>query len=433
MVPTPRLLWLAVAGLPVSALPVALDVALWPLVAGLWLILIGGLLVDAMVLVRARPSLETDVPTTVGVGDDLDVRVRLRQHGALPLHATFRSEVDPPLQPRPDVQHTARDAVELTIPVAAPRRGGGRLRALWTQLDGPLRFLRRIDRHALDEEVAVVPNAARVRELALAHFGAQRHGGVHVVKRRGDGGELDSLEAYEPGMDLRTVDWKASARHQAPLVRRFRLEQNQRIVLCVDTGRLMGDPIDGLERLDHAIHASLLLSQVALKAGDLVAAHAYSDGPRAWAPLGGGVRQMARIRRTLATLATEPTETNHVLGVHVLLQKLKRRSLIVVFTELSDSTTAELMVEHLGHLARRHLVVFVALDDPVVQDAIAAPPTDAESLASAAIAGALRADRERVLRRLRRMGIDVIHAPPGAAALQLLARYVHIKRRGLIG
>jgi uncharacterized protein (DUF58 family) len=122
-----------------------------------------------------------------------------------------------------------------------------------------------------------------------------------------------------------------------------------------------------------------------------------------------------------------------VLGVHVLLQKLKRRSLVVVFTELADSTTAELMVEHLGHLAKRHLVVFVALDDPVVQDAIAAPPVDAEALASTAIAGGLRADRERVLRRLRRMGVDVIHAPPGVAALQLLARYVHIKRRGLIG
>lgn len=433
MIPSHRLLWIAFAGLAITALPVAIDPALWPLVAGLWAMLLGGMLLDAIVLLRARPSLETDVPAAVGVGDDLDVFVRFRVKSALPLHATLRSEVDAPLEPRADVDVRARATTDLVVPVAAPRRGGARLRALWTRLDGPLRFLRRIDRHALDEEVAVVPNAERVRELALAHFGAQRYGGVHVVKRRGDGGELDSLEAYEPGMDLRTVDWKASARHQAPLVRRFRLEQNQRIVLCVDTGRLMGDPIEGLERLDHAIHASLLLCQVALKAGDLVAVHAYSDAPRAWAPLAGGVRQMARIRRTLATLATEPTETNHVLGVHVLLQKLKRRSLVVVFTELADSTTAELMVEHLGHLAKRHLVVFVALDDPVVQDAIAAPPVDAEALASTAIAGGLRADRERVLRRLRRMGVDVIHAPPGAAALQLLARYVHIKRRGLIG
>ncbi|MCB9602070.1 MAG: DUF58 domain-containing protein [Sandaracinus sp.] len=433
MIPSPRLLWLTFAGLAVATLPVAIDAALWPLVAGLWAVLIGGMLVDAVVLLRARPELETDVPTAVGVGDDLEVFVRMRHRSVFPLRATFRSEVDLPLLPRGDVDASARRTTEVVVPVAAPRRGGARLRALWTRLDGPLRFLRRIDRHSLEDEVAVVPNAERVRELALAHFGAQRYGGVHVVKRRGDGGELDSLEAYEPGMDLRTVDWKASARHQAPLVRRFRLEQNQRIVLCVDTGRLMGDPIDGLERLDHAIHASLLLSQVALKAGDLVAVHAYSDGPRAWAPLAGGVRQVARIRRTLATLAAEPTETNHVLGIHVLLQKLKRRSLVVVFTELADSTTAELMVEHLGHLAKRHLVVFVALDDPVVQDAIAAPPTDAESLAGTAIAGGLRADRERVLRRLRRMGVDVIHAPPGPAALQLLARYVHIKRRGLIG
>ncbi|MCA9615181.1 MAG: DUF58 domain-containing protein, partial [Myxococcales bacterium] len=215
MIPSPRLLWLTFAGLAVATLPVAIDAALWPLVAGLWAVLIGGMLVDAVVLLRARPELETDVPTAVGVGDDLEVFVRMRHRSVFPLRATFRSEVDLPLLPRGDVDASARRTTEVVVPVAAPRRGGARLRALWTRLDGPLRFLRRIDRHSLEDEVAVVPNAERVRELALAHFGAQRYGGVHVVKRRGDGGELDSLEAYEPGMDLRTVDWKASARHQA--------------------------------------------------------------------------------------------------------------------------------------------------------------------------------------------------------------------------
>ncbi len=195
----------------------------------------------------------------------------------------------------------------------------------------------------------------------------------------------------------------------------------------------MADAIDGLERLDHAIHAMLLLSRVALKNGDLVGIHAYGEEPRAWVPPAGGMRQMARIKHGLATLDARSEETNHVLGVHRLVAQLKRRSLIVVFTEFGDATTAELMVEHLGHLARKHLVIFVALDDPAIEEPLETLPKEPVDLAAATVAGGMRQDRQRVLRRLSRMGVDVISGPPGPAALQLLARYVHVKRRGLIG
>lgn len=434
MIPSARLLWLMFGGLIVAALPTALDAALWPAVIGTWGVLAALGVADLAVLLIAKPSFNVDVPSNVGVGSDLRVRVEVSMRAPRTLHATMRSEVDQPLIAYDDQRVSVADGTtEHEVSVEAPRRGGALVRALWLRVDGPFRLFRRITRHAVDAKVAVVPNAERVRELALAHFGAQRFGGLHVQKRKGDGGEFDALEAYEPGMDLRKVDWKASARHQQLKVRRFRLEQNQRVIVCVDTGRLMADPIQDLERLDHAIHAALLLSRVALKAGDLVGMQAYASGVRAWVPPSGGMRQLARLRRGLADLSSAAEETNHVLGVHQLLRKLKRRSLIVVFTEFTDATTAELMVEHLGHLARRHLVVFVALDDPAIQQRIASSPQDARDLAATVVAGGMRADRERVLRRLRRMGVDVVHAPPGPAALQLLARYVHVKRRGLIG
>ena len=434
MVPSPRLMWLMFGGAIVAALPTALDAALWPAVIGTWGVLAALSVADVAVLAIARPRFAVDLPSSVGVGSDLHVRVEVSLRSPRTLRATMRSEVELPLVAYDDQPVAVADGTtEHHVPVEAPRRGGGSVRAVWLRVDGPFRLFRRISRHEVDSKVAIVPNAERVRELALAHFGAQRFGGLHVQKRKGDGGEFDALEAYEPGMDLRKVDWKASARHQQLKVRRFRLEQNQRVIVCVDTGRLMADPIEGMERLDHAIHAALLLGQVALKAGDLVGMQAYDSGVKAWVPPGGGMRQLARLRRGLADLASEAEETNHVLGVHQLLRQLKRRSLIVVFTEFTDATTAELMVEYLGHLARRHLVVFVALDDPAIQERIATAPKDARDLAATVVAGGMRADRERVLRRLRRMGVDVVHAPPGPAALQLLARYVHVKRRGLIG
>ncbi|HJL32378.1 MAG TPA: DUF58 domain-containing protein [Polyangiaceae bacterium LLY-WYZ-15_(1-7)] len=434
MVPAPRLMWTMLAGLLVAAAPTLFHAALWPLVAALWALVAFAALVDFVLLLRAKPALRVEVPAAVGVGSELALRVELEVRSKARLRGVLRSEAEAPLHAGPDLDlRTADGTTEHEVLLDAPRRGGASVRALWLRLQGPLGLFRRIDRHEVDEEVAIVPNAERVRELALAHFGAQRFGGIHVTKKVGDGGEFDALEAYEPGMDLRKVDWKASARHQFLRVRRFRMEQNQRLVLCVDTGRLMADPIEGLERLDHAIHAALLLSRVALKAGDLVGVHAYGEHPEAWVPMGGGMRQMARISRGLAKLESAPAETNHVLGIHGLLGKMRRRSLVVVFTEFTDSTTAELMVEPLGHLAKRHLVVFVALDDPAIEDRIGQEPKTAEDLAGTVVAGGLRQDRERVLRRLKRMGVDVVNGPPGPAALQLLARYVHIKRRGLIG
>ncbi|MDH5491448.1 MAG: DUF58 domain-containing protein [Myxococcales bacterium] len=436
MIPAPRLLWLSLLGLPISAMPLLVHEALWPLVFVVWGVMLGGALFDLWALIRSKPRLRTSVPATVGVGGQLQLGCELERGGSITLLGTLRAEVEEPLRAGPDRSLRFPAGRSLTaLEVQAPRRGMASVEAIWLRLQGPLGFFRRIDRFAVEAEaVRIIPNAERVRELMLAYFGSQPLGGGLKMRRRAEaGGEFDALVGYEPGMDLRQVDWKASARHHDLRVRRYRLERNQRLVLCVDSGRLMGDPIDGIQRLDHGIHAALVLAQAALRAGDLVGMSAYAAEPLQWVPPAAGVRHVARIRAACAELRARPEETNHVLGMHQLLMRLKRRSLIVLFTELTDSTTAELMIEHVGMLARRHLVIFVALDDPIVEEPLARAPSDAEDLAAALTASHLRKDRHRVLRRLERMGVNVVTGAPGQATLRLLQRYVQIKRKGLIG
>lgn len=436
MVPSQRLLLLTVGGLAVATLPMLVRPELWLVVFGMWAALAIAALVDVLVLYRARPKLSATPPKMVGVGDPFGLPIAVQLGGALRLPGTVRAEVEEPLAAVSDAKlvatpgHSAHE-----VELIAPHRGAGRLEALWLRLEGPLGLFARIDRHRLDgPAVSVVPNVRRVRELTLAHFGSQPlRGGLKLERRAGDGGEFDAMVGYVQGMDLRAVDWKSSARHQALRVRRYRLERNQRMVVCVDTGRLMADPIDGLERVDHAVHAAMLLSRTALHAGDLVGLHAYGAEPVAYVPPAGGMRHAAKISEACAGLRSRAEETNHVLGMHTLLKKLRRRSLVVVFSEFTDSTTAELMVEHLGHLARRHLVIFVALDDPAVEAPLRDEPRGPEDLAAAVVAGALRADRRRIQRRLERMGVDVVSGPPGPASLRLLQRYLHVKSRGLIG
>jgi uncharacterized protein (DUF58 family) len=195
----------------------------------------------------------------------------------------------------------------------------------------------------------------------------------------------------------------------------------------------MAEPVETLSRLDHAIHAGLTVASSALRAGDLVGLHAYGAEPRLWIPPEAGARHLGSLVQACASLEPRDVETNHVLGLHDLLTRLKRRSLVVVLTDFADSITAELMVETIGKLAQRHLVVFFALEDPRVVELARQEPRAVESLAESVVASEHRSDRRRVLRRLSRARVDVVHGPPGPASLALLQRYVTIKRRGLIG
>lgn len=435
MVPGRRLLGLMLAGLLVAVLPAVVHASLWPLVVVMWAAAAGLAAADTVMLLLARPALGAKVPAVMGVGESCDATVDLDVMGRRSLRASVLFEVEGPIE-EPGAHPTlvTPDGSRERISLRATRRGKAGVRATWVRWFGPLGFVDRIVRYPNDAAVTVVPNVSLVRRFAMQHVGSDpQPGGSVLTRSRGSGRELDTLEAFQPGMDVRDVDWKVSARHQSPFVRRYRFERNERIVVCLDTGRLMGDSIEGITRLDHAVHAALLLGFAALRAGDLVGMHAYGQAPRIWLPPVSGVRHMHRLTEACARLHPEQDETNHARGIRDLLTRLKRRSLVVILTDFVDSTTAALMVDHLGILARRHLVLFVALDDPQVEAPLEREPGGLSDVASGVVASTIRADRRRVLRRLERLGANVIHAPPGPAALAMVARYVEIKRKGLIG
>jgi uncharacterized protein (DUF58 family) len=436
MTPTPRLVAIVLFTLPLAFVPMA-HAAAWPLVGVLWVALVAAIALDLAVLSRVSLRAKLSRPTSVGVGTSFRAMARIDLGLPMALPASVRTETALPVETDEGVRPLRLLAGENDVPIElyADHRGRGALSALWLRIEGLLGLVARITR--VDEgagPIAVVPDVERVDREAIEVLGSEAMlSGMKRERWAGDGGEFESLSAYSLGMDMRAVDWKASARHMSIRVRRYRLERRQRIVLCLDLGREMRDPIDGLERLDHGVHTSLVLAKTALGAGDLVGLHGYGAEPRSWVPPRGGPAQFARLRSACAQLATEPDETNHVLGLHDLLRRSTRRSMIVVFTEFTDATTAELMLETIGQLARRHVIVFVALDDPTLEEPLVHAPQSGRALAAAVVASSLANRRHVVLARLARMGVHVVHSRPGAIAGALVERYVRIKSRGLIG
>jgi uncharacterized protein (DUF58 family) len=233
-------------------------------------------------------------------------------------------------------------------------------------------------------------------------------------------------------MDHRAMDWKHSARHRKLVCKEFRAERNHQIVIAVDTGYLMSEPLGGIPKLDHAINAALLLGYFSLRAGDRISLYAFDSKVRAFSEPQAGVGAFPRLQRMTADLDYQHDETNFTLALAELATRLRRRSLVVVLTDFVDSITAELMVENVQRLARRHLVLFVATRDPSLEAAATGMPVSVRDIGRSVVAGQFDREREVVIERLKRSGVHCIDSLPGQVSVDMLNRYLEIKRRELI-
>jgi uncharacterized protein (DUF58 family) len=283
-------------------------------------------------------------------------------------------------------------------------------------------------------KVLVTPDVRPVRAAALRFFTAREFAaGTKSERYVGDGSEFESLRDWVTGLDPRAISWRATARHRKLVCQEFRAERDHQVVVAFDVGLRMREPLARMPRLDHAIQAGLLLAYVALKTGDRVGAFAFDEGVRMWLEPEGGVGAFPRVQKALASLAYSSSETNFTLGLADLATRLRRRSLVVVPTEFGDSVTAGLMVDAIGRLVARHVVVFVALRDPLVEEATGEEPRTTQALYRAVVASDFAREREGVLKRLRRMGVHVIDALPGEVSAALVNRYLDVHRRELVG
>jgi uncharacterized protein (DUF58 family) len=272
-----------------------------------------------------------------------------------------------------------------------------------------------------------------VRAAALRYFQNREFlSGMKVEKFVGEGSEFEALREYVPGYDHRSIDWKSSARHTRLLVREFRAERHQNVVLAFDTGHLMGEPMDGIPKLDHAINAALLLAYVSLRTDDRVGLLAFDSETRAFMEPLSGVTSMRRVQEAVADFAYSDAETNFTRGLTELVSRLRRRSLVVLFTDFVDSVTAELLLDNAGRLARRHVVLFVALRDSSLDALARTSPDSLRDLNRAVVAGDIVRERDVVLRRLARMGVLVLDVAPERLSADLINRYLDIKRRELV-
>lgn len=436
MHPSRRAILLVAAGTALAVLPVLVAPDLWLVWLFAWSFLLLLVALDGVLAPRAADVAHTlALPDTLYMGDPSDLTLALTAPRApRAVHALVKLDVSDGLTaPLAARALLGAAPVDVTFPLAATRRGPSRVEAAWVRYTGPFGLLARTARIPLDAEVHAVPNVRGVRQQAI-HFASRDslRSGLRIEQFAGDGSEFDSLREFTPGLDRRAIDWKASARHTELLCRQFRAERNRQIVVAIDAGHLMAEPLDGVPRLDHAIHAGLLLAWFSARAGDKVGFFGFDARPRGFGAPRAGMAAFRAMLELTSGLDYSDAETNYTLGLTELMTRLTRRSLVVVLTDFVDSVTAELMADNVERLARRHLVVFVSLRDPLLDAVAAADPRHLVALNEAVVAESFLRERELVLARLRRRGVFCIDAAPGDLGVHLINRYLDIKRRELI-
>ncbi|MDX1945623.1 MAG: DUF58 domain-containing protein, partial [Pirellulaceae bacterium] len=256
--------------------------------------------------------------------------------------------------------------------------------------------------------------------------------GVRRTRKIGLENDFERLRDYTPDDNYKFLDWRASARRRKLTVKDFQTSQSQRIIFLLDCGRLMTNEAAGLSLLDHSLNAMLMLSYVALRQGDSVGMIAFADRILSFVPPRGGMNQMNQLLHASFDRFPELVESRYDEAFLYLATHCKKRSLVVLISNVIDEVNAHQIESYLGTLVGRHLPLGVLLRDHRLFDAADLEPASDEQLYRAAAAAEILTWRHQVLRDLEHHGVLSLDVFPEDMTAPLVNSYLEIKARHLL-
>ncbi|MEV0406330.1 DUF58 domain-containing protein [Actinoallomurus sp. NPDC050550] len=370
--------------------------------------------------------------TNVRLGEETTVALIVENPGPRRLRGRLRDAWPPSAGASPRTVNVAippgeRRRVETRL--VPTRRGDRSAVAVTVRSYGPLGLAARQLNRRAPWTVRVLPAFPSRRHLPAKLARLRELTGQHVALIRGQGTEFDSLREYVDGDDVRSIDWRATARRSDVVVRTWRPERDRRIYLVLDTGRTAAGRVGDIPRLDCSMDAALLLGALASRAGDRVDLLAYDRRVRARVEGAARTEVLTAMVRAMAPLEPELIEADAAGMVSALLSRVRQRCLVVLLTDLNATAVEEGLLPLLPQLTAKHLVLVAAVSDPRVTE-MATARGDAAAVYDAAAAERARAERRRVTTELRKYGVEVVDAPPDEIAPALADAYLSLKAAG---
>lgn len=380
-------------------------------------------------------------PTSARLGQPVTATLAVDNGGRARFRGLIRDAWAPSAraQPRTHPVNIAAGQRVLVDTELTPVRRGDQVSALVTaRAIGPLGLAGRQGSHRAPWQIRILPPFLSRKHLPSRLARLRELEGMTPALIRGQGTEFDSLREYVVGDDVRSIDWRATARRADVVVRTWRPERDRRVLIVLDTGRTSAgrvgvDPTQadpgGWPRMDWSMDAALLLAALAARAGDHVDFLAHDRETRAAVVNASRTELLAQLVAAMAPLEPALVESDARAMVAAVQRRVRRSALVVLLTDLNASAINEGLITVLPQLTAKHRVILAAVADPRV-DALAAGRGDAVEVYDAAAAERARNDRRTVATRLRSLGVDVVDAPPEELAPDLADHYLAMKASG---
>ena len=433
--PTLRLIRLLIIGAPLWLL--ALSIPLGWLVGLSYLLLLAALcwrdhrtIPSAADLAAARR-----LPPRMAFDVEQQITLVLTNRSARAVHAAVRDELPDAVESTdelPAVVIPPNGAAQLRYTIRPLRRGAHDFGAVVVRVPGAYGLTVRQISLAVPDKIKVYPHFRGADRYQLLARIDQREEIVRKPRSfRAAGTDFESLRPYIAGEDPRNIDWKATARRAAPISRNKQVEKGQQLAVMLDAGRLMAETIGAYSKLEHALNAAVMLSYVVQKRGDALTVASFSNKIESFLPNLRGPSLMARVLESLYAVQVRPVESDYWQAIAQMMTLLRRRSLVILLTDVLDASASAGLINNLSRAADKHLVLCVVLNEPAI-GAIARmiPRTVEETYHKAAACDHLRR-RRLALESMRGRGILVLEADPAHLSIQLVRRYLEIRQADL--
>ena len=404
----------------------------------LFYLLVAAVLTDIILLFRVRLGLQGEriTPDKLSNGDENEIRISVQSFYTFPISLRIFDELPHQFQKRDLEFNTSLHSGEEKIiqySLRPVKRGEYSFGAVNILVQSPLNLISRRFRFTSDKMVPVYPSYLQMRKYELLAI-SQRltETGIKKIRRIGHNQEFELIKEYISGDDIRSVNWKATARKSRLMVNQYQDERSQQIYSLIDKGRVMQMPFNGLSLLDYAVNASLVISNIAIKKSDKAGLITFQDKIGSVLSASRLNNQMATIQEVLYNQKTAFLETDYSVLYTTIRRSVSQRSLLLLFTNFESVFSLQRQLPYLINLAKQHLLVVIFFENTELKSLIEKKAKNLKEVYHKALAERFSLEKKMIVKELQKVGIQSILTPPEKLTVNTINKYLELKARNLI-
>ncbi len=426
-------------GIVVAAFIVSFILSTLVLIPKILLLLLASVVItDILLLFRTRRGVHGNrfTPERLSNGDENEIRIYLENFYPFTVSVLVIDEIPHQFQKR-DVafRHVlkSRESKAIAYFLRPVKRGEYSFGAMNVFVNSPLGLVRRRFRYSSDVLVPVYPSYIQMRRYELMAISNRlEEVGVKKIRRLGHNMEFELIKEYVAGDDVRTINWKATARKAHLMVNHYHDERSQQVYSLIDKGRVMQMPFNGMSLLDYAINACLVISNIAIRKSDKAGLITFQNDIGTMLTASRSNRQMAQIQGVLFNQKTGYRESDFSMVYTHIRRKITQRSLLLLFTNFESLYGMRRQLPFLRSLARQHVLVVIFFENTELSELTATPANQLKEIYYKAVAEKFAYDKKLIVKELQQTGIHTILTPPERLTVNTINKYLELKARGMI-